>query len=94
MIEIFKTNVTDKHEAARLISMIHERFSNYRANFDLSDCDRILRIKGENGCIDSYKLISFLEEQGVSAETLPDAPPGVRPMTHRLAIRSLIMPQY
>jgi hypothetical protein len=45
MIEVFKTDVRDSAEANRLVLEIDTRFSGCAANFDLSDCDRILRIK-------------------------------------------------
>ena len=48
MVEIFKTNVKRIDEAKRLIRRIEQHFPNYKTNFDLSDCDKILRVQGEN----------------------------------------------
>jgi hypothetical protein len=75
MIEVFKTNVTDKDHAARLINEIHERFHYCRANFDLDDCDHILRVKGISGESDAYRIISLIKSFGSKAEILPDDDP-------------------
>jgi hypothetical protein len=63
MIEVFKTNVKDAAEAGRLTALLRHHFPGSRINFDLHDCDRILRVEGtdfragevealvrENGC--------------------------------------------
>jgi hypothetical protein len=47
MVEIFKTNVDDRSEAAQIISLLNHHFPAYTINFDLHDCDKILRVKGE-----------------------------------------------
>lgn len=46
-VEIFKTNVADRVQAAGLLSLLAEQFPMLRINFDLSDCDRILRVEGQ-----------------------------------------------
>jgi hypothetical protein len=72
MIEVFRTNVNEQHHADRVIRMIHRRFSDYRANFDLTDCDRILRIKCSAGVIDSPAVVDLIGDAGYFAEVLPD----------------------
>ena len=72
MIEVFKTNVKAHDQADLLIHYIHKRFPGYQANFDLHDCDNILRVKTENEFIQSDSLIKFLEVFGFDAEVLPD----------------------
>ena len=37
MVEVFKTNVSNREEADTLVNDIHERFCFYSANFDLED---------------------------------------------------------
>lgn len=71
MVEVFKTNVEDPHHAAMLVACIHKTFAGYRANFDLEDCDKILRVKSA-GVIQSHVLIELLDDLGVVAEILPD----------------------
>jgi hypothetical protein len=74
-IEIFKTNVDEAGHAKMLIDLIHHRFPCYRANFDLHDCDRILRIVSSLPDIDLNSIISLLKKLGFHAEVLPDEIP-------------------
>lgn len=71
MVEVFKTNVEDPHHAAMLVARIHKTFAGYKANFDLEDCDKILRVKSA-GFVQSHVLIELLHDLGVVAEILPD----------------------
>jgi hypothetical protein len=70
MIEVFKTNVEDYQHASMLVDQIHKTFDDYRANFDLEDCDKILRVKCANGSIQPSVLINFLKDFGFNAEVL------------------------
>jgi hypothetical protein len=45
-IEIFKTNVSSESMALKLIEELVIQHENVRFNFDLDDCDRILRAEG------------------------------------------------
>ena len=72
MVEVFKTNVKDPHHAAMLIDCIHKSFDGYNANFDLEDCDNILRVKSASGFIQAHVLIDLLQDLGFIAEILPD----------------------
>lgn len=72
MVEVFKTNVIDPHHAAMLIDRIHKTFAGYNANFDLEDCDKILRVKSNSDFIQVHVLIDLLQNLGFTAEILPD----------------------
>ena len=72
MVEVFKTNVKDRGHANMLIDRIHNNFPNYTANFDLEDCDKILRVKSTTGIIACSYLIDLLKQFGFCAEILPD----------------------
>jgi hypothetical protein len=72
MVEVFKTNVKDPHHAAMLIDCIHKTFAGYNANFDLEDCDKILRVKSTAGSIQADVLIDLFHDMGFIAEILPD----------------------
>jgi hypothetical protein len=72
MIEVFKTNVQDRQQASMLVDQIHKTFIDYKANFDLHDCDNILRVTCSNGLVQSSLLINLLENFGFEAEVLPD----------------------
>lgn len=72
MIEVFKTDVNDIERATLLIDRIHERFHHCRANFDLDDCDRILRVTGIACESETYQIISLVKNLGCHAQILPD----------------------
>lgn len=71
MIEVFKTNVNNPENASMLVSHIL-RALNYTANFDLQDCDRILRVQSGNGPVKAYRLIKIFRDLGFHAEVLQD----------------------
>jgi hypothetical protein len=47
MVEVFKTNVRSIRKAKLIIQKLAEEFPTHKINFDLSDCDKILRVQGE-----------------------------------------------
>jgi hypothetical protein len=75
MVEVFKTDVESTDHARILVDHIHKTFSGYRANFDLQDCDRILRVSSAHPIIDTDGLIDLLDELGYHAEILSDHSP-------------------
>lgn len=72
MVEVFKTDINDYKQARMLLEHIHATCVDYNANFDLDDCDKILRVKCTSGVVEPGLLISLLAEFGVTAEVLPD----------------------
>ncbi|MBC7850728.1 MAG: hypothetical protein H7Y31_13390 [Chitinophagaceae bacterium] len=72
MIEVFKTTVTDRQLAQRIVEAIHDEMINCRANFDLWDCDNILRVQSRTGELCPLAIIGVVERFGHSAEILPD----------------------
>lgn len=70
MVEVFKTNVKNCDHATMLIEEIHKIFVGYKANFDLEDCDRILRIKYTTDIFQFSKVINLLKSFGYEAEVL------------------------
>lgn len=81
MIEVFKTNVTSAPLAALLVYEINQEFPACRANFDLQDCDRILRVVSADGSVPVNRIIDLLRAHGFYAEPLSDEEPPVRPVT-------------
>ena len=71
MLEIFKTNVTESHQAELLIGQIQASFIHCEVTFDLDDCDRILRVKSPE-TINPQELINLLGRWGFHAELLQD----------------------
>jgi len=72
MVEVFKTNVNNLRWATATVKALHSSFYPYKANFDLEDCDRILRVESENGTLKVAALLKFLKERDIQAEVLPD----------------------
>jgi uncharacterized protein YpbB len=72
MIEVFKTDVSDKDHARILVEKIHKTLTHCRANFDLEDCDKILRVKGITGEKEVWQIITLVKSFGNHAEILPD----------------------
>jgi hypothetical protein len=70
-VEFFKTDVADPERAKWLVGQIERNFASCKVNFDLDDCDRILRVVFE-GKIQSDLLIDLLKDIGCKAEVLPD----------------------
>jgi len=50
MVEIFKTNVKKRKQSEKLVSLLSMKYPDLKINFDLEDCDKILRIEGESFC--------------------------------------------
>lgn len=55
MIEIFKTNVELEEQSERIMSTLIDLFSSLKMNFDLDDCDRILRVEGHEFSVDHIR---------------------------------------
>lgn len=69
MVEVFKTNLTSSEQAYRLAKKIREQFPGYSINFDLEDCDNILRVEYTQS-ISVEKLVKQIHKQGFKAELL------------------------
>jgi len=48
MVEVFKTDVQKKAQSKMLLCVLSEVFPSFKINFDLSDCDKVLRVEGDN----------------------------------------------
>jgi len=68
MIEIFKTTVESSGQAASILGLLHLHFPATDINFDLDDCDRILRVKGEMFC--PVTVIRILRDNGFECRAL------------------------
>ena len=47
MVEVFKTNVQKKTQSKKYLCVLSEAFPSFKINFDLLDCDKVLRVEGE-----------------------------------------------
>ena len=62
MIEVFKTNVQEFSQAQKLVALLLRHFPNSKINFDLDDCDKVLRVEGNNLRIE--KVMTLVTEKG------------------------------
>jgi hypothetical protein len=69
-VEIFKTDVMQECEAATLISLLLQHLPHCRINFDLEDCDRILRIESAQQEINLPQVIHIMNRQGYACTLL------------------------
>lgn len=72
MVEVFRTNVTDRSQANWIIDRIQNTFQHYKASFDLEDCDRILVVRCATENVNSSHVIDLVEGCDFIAEVLPD----------------------
>ena len=75
MVEIFKTNVTDPYLAGSVLQALSAQFPGCRANFDLDDCDHILRVELFGRAVPAQAVIDVLNGFGFIAEVLDDLVP-------------------
>ena len=68
VVEVFKTNVASEDDADQILAMLRMLYPGHRINFDLEDCDKILRISGEE--IDPRNIISILFDNGFNCGIL------------------------
>lgn len=69
-VEIFKTDVRDNKDAARVITLLVTRYPVYKINFDLEDVDNILRIETDQFEIKTNDIIRYLVDLGYSCERI------------------------
>lgn len=70
-VEVFRTSV-DSHEAAqRVLEELANRYPWIKANFDLEDVDKILRIEHLSKR-SILEIIRFVNDLGFTIEVLPD----------------------
>ena len=72
MIEVFKTNVHEICEAQKIIVLLLENFTQHKINFDLHDCDKILRVVYGTQQFEASHFKNWLTTKGCQAEILPD----------------------
>jgi len=68
VIEVFKTNVENASDASSIVQVLLQHFPGSRVNFDLQDCDRILRVEGKDFCVET--ILTFMKENGFHCSIL------------------------
>lgn len=62
MVEVFKTDVEQLNDADEIIQKLLEHFPESKINFDLDDCDNILRVEAKTIYIE--KIIEVINSSG------------------------------
>lgn len=68
MVEVFKTNVREPPAGQRLIKKLLRHYPDARINFDLEDCDRVLRVEGRQ--LHTEQITATLKGAGFECEVL------------------------
>lgn len=68
IVEVFKTNVNKEDEAKDLIAKLSSHFPQCKINFDLEDCDKILRVEGKQ--ILPEKIVEVINGNGYQCNVL------------------------
>ena len=72
MVEVFKTSVQNRLQADLVRQLLLVKNPTLEINFDLEDCDKILRIKNIENAVDISSILKVLNETGIYVEVLAD----------------------
>lgn len=67
-VEVFKTDVQEDDQARALVTLLSQLLPDCYINFDLDDCDKILRVEGERIIADEIEKL--VTENGFNCECL------------------------
>jgi hypothetical protein len=68
MVEVFKTNVDTLQKKIVILSKLNDLLPDCKINFDLDDCDRILRVEGND--IPVLLIIEHVQQFGCTCSLL------------------------
>lgn len=68
MIEVFKTDVADEKQASEVRNLLLQHFPGSKVNFDLHDCDKVLRVEGSG--FTTEHILVLAQRKGVICKTL------------------------
>jgi hypothetical protein len=72
IVQVFKTDVPGRETARVITSLLKRDFSQCRINFDLDDCDRILRIESRQTSVDEMEILLLVGLCGYHCEPLQE----------------------
>jgi len=67
MVEVFKTNIERTEEAERIRKLLLDQIPYCKVNFDLDDCDKVLRVVG---FVSASEVIEVVKEHNYRCEVL------------------------
>lgn len=65
MISIFKTNIENNSQIEKISKQLDGLIGRFNWNFDLEDCDRILRVESDNSF--TVEILDILKSKGFVA---------------------------
>lgn len=68
MVEVFKTDIARKSQCEAIMASLAEMFPLLKIDFDLEDCDKILRVEGKK--LKAEQIIECLRANGFLCEVL------------------------
>ncbi|MGE0773320.1 MAG: hypothetical protein AB7K37_16530 [Cyclobacteriaceae bacterium] len=68
MVEVFKTNIEKKTQSKMLLRVLTDAFPSSKISFDLSDCDRVLRVEDDR--VEATSVMWLVKESGFTCEVL------------------------
>ncbi|HWK06669.1 MAG TPA: hypothetical protein VNS58_23700 [Puia sp.] len=72
IVQVFKTDVQDQQVARHIVLFLKQSFSHCRINFDLDDCDKVLRIESLLGPVQETAIQLVMAGYGYDCEPLRD----------------------
>lgn len=70
VVQVFKTDVPDRETAKKIAFLLQRDFAQCRINFDLDDCDKILRIESRQTSVDEMEILLLVGGCGYHCEPL------------------------
>lgn len=70
IVEVFKTNIESFVKAQLLLQELKKLLPHAKINFDLDDCDHILRIEALHSEIDVDQIVDYSKNMGIEIEVL------------------------
>ncbi|MEC3965880.1 hypothetical protein [Flagellimonas halotolerans] len=75
IVEVFCTSVTTIEKAEFLLGKLQKEFPSCEINFDLEDCDNILRVATAGSTMDTAPIIKLVKKYQEDIQILPDEIP-------------------
>lgn len=75
MVEVFRTNLDTEEQADFILANLGRAFPDCVINFNLEDCDNILRVERHDTVIETGPIIGMVKGLGYEIEVLPDGMP-------------------
>jgi len=72
MVEIFRTNVKSKRLAGKVLKTLQSHLPAFEFNFDLQDCDHILRVQSNGSMVECAMIIRIVKGHSIDISLFED----------------------